>query len=105
MLRFRRHRKGGTGGKGDYALLVGAAAIAPFALLYLLVPVGLVLPIYSILALSAAGMAALAASVSRRMSGSSHSGLWETAGALAFVGFAAGMLSEPENVLRFWTRP
>jgi hypothetical protein len=34
-----------------------------------------------------------------------HVTLWDVSGAYAFVGFAAGMLSEPEHVMQFVALP
>jgi hypothetical protein len=31
--------------------------------------------------------------------------LWDVSGAYAFVGFAVGMLSDPQQVVQFWLAP
>jgi hypothetical protein len=71
---------------------------APILLLVWLLPATLVLPMFSLVSLAAAGAAALLAwrsGAERDLDGIT---LWDVAGALAFFGFAAGMLSEPTHV-------
>jgi hypothetical protein len=88
------------------AALVAAAA-APIALVASLVPRAQVLPVLCLLALAGAALVALAAWCrSARRDGdritdhiTDHITSWDVAGALALVGFAAGMLSEPHSVL------
>jgi hypothetical protein len=84
------------------AALVAAAA-APIALIVSLVPRAQVLPVLCLLALAGAALVALAACwrSARRDSDciTDHVTSWDVAGALALIGFAAGMLSEPHSVL------
>jgi len=75
-------------------LVVGA-----FAAVVALAPAPLILPIISIICLATAAAVALAAWQTRARRQSESVTLWDVAGAMAFVGFAAAMLSKPENVL------
>ncbi|HEU4771861.1 MAG TPA: hypothetical protein VFS68_06860 [Candidatus Udaeobacter sp.] len=64
-----------------------------------------VLPLVSVIALASTAIIAFAAwcmSTDRNDAGIS---LWDVAGAYAFIGFAAGMLSEPQQVSEFWSVP
>jgi 4-hydroxybenzoate polyprenyltransferase len=72
-------------------VLVGTA----FALLWWLLPAPLVLPTFSLLLLAAAGSTALLAWLGRAERRSERVTFWDVAGALAFIGFAAGMLCDP----------
>jgi hypothetical protein len=70
--------------------LLGIAALAPPPL---------ILPIVSLVLIAAAGIVAWFA---WRTGAARHAATvtaWDLAGALAFVGFAAAILSKPENVL------
>jgi hypothetical protein len=61
----------------------------------------LLLPLMSLIALVSAAVIALAAWC---LSSNRHSAgitLWDVSGAYAFIGFAAGMLSDPRQVLEF----
>jgi hypothetical protein len=78
---------------------LAAAAVSPLALLVSLVPRPQVLPLLCLIALAAAAFVALVAWwCGARRDGDSITS-WDVAGALAFIGFAAGMLSEPYSVL------
>jgi prepilin signal peptidase PulO-like enzyme (type II secretory pathway) len=78
------------------------AVAAAIALLFALLAAGpLTLPTISILALAGAGLIAAVAWSWRAAQQPGRVTMWDAAGALAFVGFAAGMLSEPEQVLEF----
>jgi hypothetical protein len=83
---------------------LAAAAALPLLLLASLLPPPLVIPALSLLALACAGLTALMA----WWSGASREGeritLWDIAGAAAFIGFAAGMLSDPNQVLHLFER-
>jgi hypothetical protein len=72
---------------------------APLVAIALLAPPPLILPTASLALLALAGALALFAwrSGARRHSTSITS--WDVAGALAFIAFAAAILSQPENVL------
>jgi hypothetical protein len=62
-----------------------------------------VLPLISVIALASAAITVFAAwcmSSDRNDKGIS---LWDVAGAYAFIGFAAGMLSDPQQVIGFWS--
>jgi hypothetical protein len=78
--------------------VVTALAAAPIVLIGAFVPRPLVLPVVSLAAIAAAALAALLAwaGASRRRDTLTT---WDIAGALAFIGCGAAMLSEPENVL------
>jgi hypothetical protein len=61
-------------------------------------PRTLALPVLCVAALGAAGILAAAAWKTRAQN-QPHPNYWDVAGALAFVGFAAAILSKPESVL------
>jgi hypothetical protein len=80
------------------AVLLLAAAIPPTGLL-LLTRTPLVLESMSVIALAFSAIVALAA---WRLSSDRHGAgitLWDVSGTYAFIGFAAGMLSDPQQVL------
>jgi hypothetical protein len=64
-----------------------------------------VLPLMSVLALACAAIVALAAWCTSSDRDSKGISLWDLSGAYAFVGFAAGMLSDPEQLIEFWSAP
>jgi len=78
--------------------LVAFAAVAVFALAQML-PREFVLPAASVVLLAAAGAIALAASLLRVRVMRGEIGLWDTAGAYALFGFAAGMMSGSQNII------
>jgi hypothetical protein len=78
--------------------LVAAAAV-PLLLLIMLLPRPSVLPVLSLLALTGAGLVAAYAWFSSAQYHSDRVTPWDIAGALAFIGFAAGAVSEPDQVL------
>ena len=80
------------------AILAFAAVMAGLVLVGSM-PVQLVLPALSLVALVAAGSLALLAGWLRTRRRANRVGLWDLAGACAFIGFAAGMISQPEQVL------
>ena len=86
-------------------------AALPFALAAPAVPslllfnTSLVLPSLSVFALASAAIVALLAWGVKSKRHSAHITLWDLSGVYAFVGFAAGMLSEPQHVLEFWSLP
>jgi hypothetical protein len=61
-----------------------------------LVPPTLILPVLSLAAMTSAAVVALVAWLSGAERHSSDVTSWDVAGALAFIGFAAGMLTGPE---------
>ena len=75
------------------------AAAAPVVAVAALTPSPLVLPVYSIVFLSLSGLVALFAWQSGARRDPNTITSWDLAGAFAFVGFAAAILSKPENVL------
>jgi len=79
-------------------LTVGLFAIA----LVLMMPANLVLPSLSLLALALAGALALLAWWLRVGRPSNRITLWDVAGVCAFIGFAAGMMSQPEHVVELF---
>jgi hypothetical protein len=71
-----------------------------FVLLWWLLPGPLILPTFSLLALAAAGIAATIAWCSQAERSSDRVTSWDVAGALAFIGFAAGMLGDPAHLVQ-----
>jgi hypothetical protein len=81
--------------------LLAVAAAVPLLLLVSFVPRPLVLPVLSLSALGCAAVLALAAywrHAPRHVEGIT---LWDLAGGIALIGFAAGMLTGPEQILYF----
>jgi len=87
-----------TSGPQVLALLILAGGAGAFGLLVLSVPPPLVLPAASLLLLAAAVMAA---TIAWRLPAPHRSQLtyWDVAGAATFIGIAAALLSEPDQVL------
>ncbi|HXF54073.1 MAG TPA: hypothetical protein VNK52_08110 [Hyphomicrobiaceae bacterium] len=75
--------------------IAASLVVAPVVVLAWLLPPALVLPASSLVLLMGAAIAALAAWLGRIELGASRITLWDLAGAFAFIGFAAGALSEP----------
>jgi len=80
------------------AVIVAAEAL-PLIVVAYLAPPALVLPVLSIAFLAAASALALIAWCIRSDRNSKKVSVWDLAGACAFIGFAAGIFSTPENVL------
>ena len=80
------------------AMLTGLA-VAPIVSF---VPGAVVLPVIALVAMAISGLVALAAWTCGAKRGGDNTTAWDVAGALAFIGCAAGMLSKPENVLRLF---
>jgi hypothetical protein len=80
---------------------LAAAAAVPLLLLASFVPRPLVLPVLSLSALGCAAALALAAYWRRAPRHVESITLWDLAGAAALIGFAAGMLTGPEQILSF----
>ena len=74
-------------------------AVGTLAAIATLAPAPLILPIIGIICLITAAATALFAWRTGARRHSETVTVWDVAGALAFVGFAAAMLSKPENVL------
>jgi hypothetical protein len=83
------------------AALVAAAA-SPLLVSAIAVPPPLVLPVVAAASLGAAALAALWAWRSASKGSRDHVTLWDISGACALIGFAAGMLSDPERVMESW---
>ena len=84
--------------------LLLAAVVAPIVLLVLARP-PLLLPLISLVSLMCAAVAAVAAWLTSSKRNSARINLWDLSGAYAFTGFAAAMISEPQQVMEFWTGP
>jgi hypothetical protein len=74
-------------------------AALPLLVAASLVPLPLVLPVLSITFLAAATLLALLARCSGSDRKSDKVTVWDVCGACAFIGLAAAILSEPENVI------
>jgi hypothetical protein len=82
--------------------LLFALAVTWAAVVAWLLPALPILPFISLIALTLAGTSALFAwilCVDRRRNGFT---LWDTAGALALIGFGSGMLSDPESIVQLF---
>jgi hypothetical protein len=77
----------------------------PPAVLLLLMRPPLMLPLASVLLLACAAAAAVAAWLTSAERNTLYINLWDLAGAYAFIGFAAGMLSNPQEVSEIWNSP
>jgi hypothetical protein len=77
------------------------AAAVPLLLLASFVPRPLALPVLSLAALGCAAVLALAAHWRRSPRHVESVTLWDLAGAAALIGFAAGMLTGPDQILYF----
>jgi hypothetical protein len=77
------------------------AAAVPLLLLASFVPRPLVLPVLSLTALGCAAVLALTAYWLRAPRHVESITLWDLAGGAALIGFAAGMLTGPEQILYF----
>jgi hypothetical protein len=73
----------------------------PLAGFLLLARIPLFLPSMSLIALASSAVVALAAWCSSSDRHGHGITLWDVSGAFAFLGFAAGMLSDPQQVLEF----
>ena len=80
------------------AFLLSTAAVPPL-ICVLLVPKLLILPALSIVAIASAGLVALFAWWAVAQSEGDRITFWDVSGTCALIGFAAGMLSEPEHVV------
>ena len=82
------------------AVLLLAVTVPPTGFL-LLTRTPLLLPSMSLVALATSAIVALAAWCSSSDRHGAGITLWDVSGAYAFIGFAAGMLSDPQQVLEF----
>ena len=80
-----------------------ASAVLPLLLIAAVAPAGLVLPIASVAFLAVAAVLALVAWRVRTKRHADKLTIWDVCGACAFIGFAAAILSKPENVLIAFT--
>jgi hypothetical protein len=80
---------------------LAVAAAVPLLLLASLVPHPLLLPMLSLAAIGCAALLALVAYWRRAPRHVETITLWDLAGAAALIGFAAGMLTGPEQILHF----
>ena len=78
-----------------------AAVVSPILLLVLARP-PLLLPLISLVSLTCAAVAAVAAWWTSSARNSPQINLWDLSGAYAFTGFAAAMISDPQQVMEFW---
>jgi hypothetical protein len=91
-------------GLNPVALLasLAIAAALPLALLAAFLPRPMVLPALSLAALACAGLLSLAAYWRHAPRHVDSITLWDISGAAALIGFAAGMLSSPDQILSFF---
>ena len=83
-------------------IALAVAAAVPLLLLASFVPRPLVLPVLCLAALGCTAVLALAAHWCRSSRHVENITLWDLAGAAALIGFAAGMLTGPEQILYFF---
>jgi hypothetical protein len=102
--RFVLVRGAGAGSPPTNSVAFCAAATAPLIAL-LLARSPLVLPTISLVALAGAALIALAAWWTSSDPNSSAISLWDVCGAYAFIGFAAGALSDPNELVEFFASP
>src|SRR5215470_18364824 len=82
-------------------IALAVATAVPLILLASFVPRPLVLPVLSLTALGCAAVLALAAYWRRAPRHVESITLWDLAGAAALIGFAAGMLTGPDQIIYF----
>jgi len=78
---------------------MAATAALPLWLLAALLPRPLVLPVLCLIAVAGAAVVSFFAWRRGTIRDSQHITAWDIAGALAFIAFAAAMLSNPEQVI------
>ena len=78
---------------------MAATAALPLLLLSSLLPRPLVLPVLALIAIASAAFVSLIAWKRGAVRHSPQVTAWDVASALAFIGFAAAMLSDPEQVI------
>lgn len=78
---------------------MAATAALPLLLLSSLLPRPLVLPVLSLIAIAGAAILSFVAWRRGAVRHSPQVTAWDVAGAFAFIGFAAAMLSDPEQVI------
>jgi hypothetical protein len=85
--------------------ILAAATALPIPFLMWLVPAPLVLPAFAVIALAAAAIAALCAWASGAERDADHITLWDAAGAFAFIGCGAAVLTGSEHVIYLFGHP
>jgi hypothetical protein len=85
--------------RGSVSFAIIALAATAAVVFVRVIPSPLLLPTLSVVLLTVAGGLALLAWRLRIRRRPDRVDLWDLAGACAFIGFAAGMLSQPEHVL------
>ena len=103
--RFVLVRVAGAGSPNKNSVAFCAAATAPLIALLLLARPPLVLPTISLVALAGAALIALAAWWTSSDPNSSAISLWDVCGAYAFIGFAAGAMSDPNELVELFASP
>ena len=106
MSNRQRSRRGvASAMRAEWPHMVSAVLLLDVMLLptgfLLLARTPLLLPSMSLIALAISAIAALAAWCSSSDRHGDGITLWDISGAYAFIGFAAGMLSDPQQVLEF----
>lgn len=86
-------------------LILSTVIAVPIPFLLWLVPAPLVLPAFAVIALAAAATTALAAWLTGVERDADHVTLWDAAGAFAFIGCAAAVLTGSEHVLYLFDQP
>ena len=81
------------------------AVTAPSIAFLLLIKTPLILPSLSLISLGLAVLVALAAWIMSATHQGRHITPWDVSGAYAFVGFTAGMLSEPMQIIELMSLP
>jgi hypothetical protein len=87
------------------AVVLFLAAAIPLIGFIQLVRSAPVLPSLCLMALASAAILAFAAWTMLSNRNSVGISFWHAAGAYAFIGFAAGMVSDPEQIMEFWSDP
>jgi hypothetical protein len=82
-------------------IALAIATAVPLLLLASFIPRPLVLPVLSLAAIGCAAVLALVAYWRRAPRYVESVTLWDLAGAAALIGFAAGMLTGPEQIVHF----
>lgn len=81
--------------------LAVTAVAAPLLTLKLLIPAHAVLPALGMVSITIAAVVTLFAWSTLAKRDRGHATLWDVSGSCVLIGFAAGMLSEPEHVIDF----
>jgi hypothetical protein len=94
----------GTSRAAEFYLvpMLAIAFLTAFALVIVLLPPELVLPVLSIVAIAGAGAIGVSAYLSPRLASLKPVNGWDIAGALTFIGCAAAVLGEIEPVVEYF---